>query len=162
MTFVSATSDTDALTATFVAEFTAPPARVWEVWTDPRKLERWWGPPTWPATFLEHDLVAGGGAHYVMNGPDGASMHGWWRLLTVDEPRTIEFEDGFAHEDGTPDPDQPITRSSVELVEIPTGTRMTTTAHFATTEQMEQLLAMGMVEGMSLAMGQIDDILAAG
>jgi len=160
MTFVSATHDTDTLTATFVAEFTAPPARVWQVWADPRQLERWWGPPTWPATFLQHDLVAGGSAHYVMNGPDGGSAHGWWRLLTVEEPRLIEFEDGFANEDGTPDPSLPVTQSSVELVGIPTGTRMTTTARFATSEQMQQLIGMGMVEGMTAAMGQIDEILA--
>ena len=36
---------------------------------------------------------------------------------------------------------------------------MTVTSRFATLEQMEQLVAMGMVEGMTGAMGQIDDLL---
>ena len=50
MTVISSAADPQALTMTFVAEFAAPPARVWQVWEDPRQLERWWGPPTWPAT----------------------------------------------------------------------------------------------------------------
>ena len=71
MTVLSTTPDTEARTLTVVAEFAAPPARVWQLWSDPRQLERWWGPPTWPATFVEHDLVPGGSARYVMTGPEG-------------------------------------------------------------------------------------------
>ena len=39
------------LTLTITAEFNAPVTRVWELWENPRLLERWWGPPTYPATF---------------------------------------------------------------------------------------------------------------
>ena len=77
------------------------------MWADPRQLERWWGPPTWPATFVEHDLTTGGGAHYFMTGPEGEKAHGWWRIVAVDEPRSIEFEDGFADEEGRPDDEMP-------------------------------------------------------
>ena len=51
MTVISSQKDLDALTLTIVAEFDADAARIWQVWEDPRQLERWWGPPTWPATF---------------------------------------------------------------------------------------------------------------
>ena len=88
--------------------------------------------------------------------------HGWWRVLAVAEPRSLEVEDGFAHEDGTPDPDLPVIRMSVELEAAADGTRMTITSRFATVEQMEQVLAMGMVEGMTEALGQVDGLLAAG
>lgn len=86
MTVVDTVTDTDALTLTIVSELAAPPERVWQVWADPRQLERWWGPPTWPATFTAHDLVPGGRAAYVMTGPDGEQAHGWWRVLAVDAP----------------------------------------------------------------------------
>ena len=43
MTVVSTKQNPEALTFTIVAEFTAPPSRVWQVWADPRMLERWWG-----------------------------------------------------------------------------------------------------------------------
>ena len=51
MTVTSVRTDPDTLTLTLTAEFEASPERVWNLWSDPRKLERWWGPPTYPATF---------------------------------------------------------------------------------------------------------------
>ncbi len=50
MTVTTVDTDLDARTLTLVAEFDAPVERVWELWADPRKLERWWGPPGYPAT----------------------------------------------------------------------------------------------------------------
>jgi uncharacterized protein YndB with AHSA1/START domain len=160
VTVVSTTQDTDALTFTLVADLAAPPARVWQLWADPRKLERWWGPPTWPATFVEHDVAVGGRSHYYMTGPDGETSHGWWRVLAVDEPKSLEFEDGFADESGAPAPEMATTRGRVELVETADGTRMTLTSSFTTAEQMEQLVEMGMVEGLTGAVGQMDALLA--
>jgi uncharacterized protein YndB with AHSA1/START domain len=159
MPVVSTTQDAEALTLTMVAELAAPPERAWQVWSDPRQLERWWGPPEWPASFEQHDFVVGGRVTYCMTGPDGEKARGWWQLLVVDEPRLIEFEDGFADESGTPNPDLPTTRARVDLEPIPSGTRMTITSHFATLEQMEQLARMGMVEGLTMSVEQIDALL---
>ena len=159
MTVISTTPGTSTLTLTIVADLAAPPARAWQVWVDPRQLERWWGPPTWPAAFVQHDIVVDGRSSYYMTGPDGEKAHGWWRFLSVDEPRSLEFEDGFADEAGAPNPDMPTTHARVDLHETSDGTRMTVSSRFATLEQMQQLVEMGMVEGMTLAMGQIDDIL---
>lgn len=161
MPVVSSTQDREALSFVIVAEFAAPPSRVWQIWADPRQLERWWGPPTWPATFEQHDIVAGGGASYYMTGPEGEKARGWWRFLAVDEPHAIEFEDGFADESGVPNPQMPTIHARVTLEETAAGTRMTVTSQFATAEQMDQLVQMGMQEGMTLAMGQIDELLTS-
>ena len=161
MTIVSSTQDPEALTFTIVAELAAPPSRVWQLWADPRQLERWWGPPTWPATFEQHDVVVGGGSRYYMTGPEGEKARGWWRFVSLDEPRSIEFDDGFSDESGLPNAEMPTIRGRVELEQTAAGTRMTVTSHFATAEQMQQLVEMGMVEGMNEAMGQIDKVLAA-
>jgi uncharacterized protein YndB with AHSA1/START domain len=160
MTVVSTEQDREALTLTIVAELAAPPARVWQVWADPRQLERWWGPPTWPATFEELDLKPGGRASYFMTGPEGEKSRGWWQFVAVDEPRSLEFEDGFSDESGEPNDAMPRTFARVELEEVPSGTRMTVASRFESREQMEQLVAMGMVEGITAAMGQIDGVLA--
>jgi uncharacterized protein YndB with AHSA1/START domain len=159
MSIVSTTQDPEALTLTIVAELAAPPERVWQVWSDPRQLERWWGPPTWPATFEEHDVVVGGVSRYYMTGPEGDKARGWWRFLALDEPRTLEFQNGFADDSGEPNRQMPTTRVLVELEESGAGARMTVTSRFSTVEQMEQLVQMGMAEGMTLAMGQIDRLL---
>ncbi len=159
MTVVSTTQDTERLTLTVVAELTAPPTRVWQLLADPRLLERWWGPPTWPATFVEHELVPGARSHYYMTGPDGEQAHGWWRIESVDEPRSVEMEDGFADASGAPAPDMPTNTTRIELAEAAGGTRLTVTSQFSTAEQMEQMTAMGMVEGLTGAMGQMDEVL---
>ncbi len=160
MSIVSSTQNPEDLTFVIVAEYPAPPARVWQVWSDPRQLERWWGPPTWPATFEQHDVSVGGSSQYYMTGPEGEKARGWWRFVSVDEPRSLEFEDGFADESGAPNPQMPVVRGRVELEATDAGTRMTVTSTFASVQDMEQLVGMGMVEGMTQAMGQIDALLA--
>ena len=60
MTVITSETNADDLTLTLVAEFDAEPERVWNVWEDARKLERWWGPPTYPATFTRHEFRVGG------------------------------------------------------------------------------------------------------
>jgi uncharacterized protein YndB with AHSA1/START domain len=161
MTIVSTAQDPQALTFVVVADLAAPPSRVWQVWADPRQLERWWGPPTWPATFEQHDLVEGGRSTYYMTGPKGEKARGWWRFVRVDEPRAIEFEDGFADESGAPQEDRPIIRGQVELQETDGGTRMTVTSRFASVAEMKELMGMGIEEGMTEAMGQLDAVVAA-
>jgi uncharacterized protein YndB with AHSA1/START domain len=160
MTVVSTQKDVDALTLTLVAEFDAGIEAVWQVWEDPRLLERWWGPPTWPATFAEHDFTAGGDARYYMTGPDGEKAHGWWRIIAIDAPRRLEFDDGFADQSGEPDASMEPMRMVVTLEPTATGTRMTTVTNFANADQLEKVLEMGMEEGMRSAMGQIDALLA--
>jgi uncharacterized protein YndB with AHSA1/START domain len=159
---VSTTKDPDALSFTIVTDLAAPPTRVWQIWSDPRQLERWWGPPTWPATVEQHDFVVGGRATYYMTGPDGEKSRGWWRFLALDAPRSLEFEDGFADESGEPSDAMPVIRGLVELEATTSGTRMTITTSFASVADMEQIMGMGVVEGMTGAMGQIDNIVAEG
>ncbi|MFJ5262361.1 SRPBCC domain-containing protein [Streptomyces sp. NPDC088387] len=161
MTVKSIDKDLDTLTLTLTAEFAAPVEKVWELWADPRRLERWWGPPTYPATVETHDLTPGGDVAYFMTGPEGDKHRGWWRITSVDAPTSLEFTDGFAHPDGTPNDELPTMAVSVRLVEQPGGTRMELRSLFDTREQMEQLIGMGMDEGLGAAVGQIDALLAA-
>ena len=111
MTIVSSKQDPEALTLRHRGGVRrAAVERVWQVWEDPRQLERWWGPPTWPATFEQHEFVAGGGSRYYMTGPEGEKARGWWRFVSLDEPRHLEFEDGFSDESGVPNPQMPTIR----------------------------------------------------
>jgi uncharacterized protein YndB with AHSA1/START domain len=160
VTVISSNKDVDALTLTFVAEFDADVKSVWQVWADPRRLERWWGPPTWPATFEQHDFLPGGESRYHMTGPEGEKAHGWWRIIAIDEPHRLEFDDGFADSNGEPDTTMRPMRMEMALEPIDHCTRMTTVTRFADADQLEKVLAMGMEEGMRLAMGQIDALLA--
>jgi uncharacterized protein YndB with AHSA1/START domain len=161
MTVTDVRKDHDALTMSISTEFDAPPERVWQLWADPRQLERWWGPPTYPATFTAHDFRPGGRVAYHMTGPNGEQPRGWWEIDEVEPPHRLVFCDGFANDDGQPNPDLPVTTARVTIEEIGEGrTRMSIESVFPSAEAMEQVLAMGAEEGLTQAVGQIDAILA--
>ncbi|GAB4098316.1 SRPBCC domain-containing protein [Sinomonas halotolerans] len=160
MTFVSSSKDTENLTLTVVAEFAAGRERVWQVWEDARQLERWWGPPGYPATFVRHEFVPGGRSHYYMTGPDGERGYGWWEVTSVEAPDRLEFLDGFANEDGSPVDPEDTSTTVVTLDEAGSTTRMTLVATFRSLEQLQRMAEMGMEEGLREATGQIDAILA--
>jgi uncharacterized protein YndB with AHSA1/START domain len=161
MTVTAVRKNSEALTMTTDAEFDASAERVWQLWADPRQLERWWGPPTYPATVDSHDLRPGGRVEYHMTGPKGDQPRGYWEIVEAGEPRSLVFRDGFANEDGTPNTELPTTQVHVTIEDIGDGrTRMSIESAFPSAEAMEQLLAMGMEEGLKQAMGQIDAILA--
>jgi uncharacterized protein YndB with AHSA1/START domain len=160
MPVTSVTRDLDNLTMTVVAEFDADVQRLWEAYADPRKLERFWGPPEYPATFTRHDAAAGGRSAYTMTGPDGDTHGGYWEWISVDPPKGFEVRDGFATAAGEPNTEMPSMRMVFLFEETDQGSRVTTTTHFDSLAQLEQLLEMGMDEGMRAAMGQMDSVLA--
>jgi uncharacterized protein YndB with AHSA1/START domain len=159
MSITSLDTDLDQLALSLVADFDAPIEKVWELWADPRKLERWWGPPTYPATFEKHDLSVGAECSYFMTGPEGDKHHGWWRIDAADPPRSLELTDGFADAEGNPNDDMPSTTMAMELTEHEGGTRMTMRSKFPSREAMEEMVEMGMVEGIREAVGQMDALL---
>jgi uncharacterized protein YndB with AHSA1/START domain len=161
VTVTAVRKNPQALTMTTEAEFDASPQRVWQLWADPRQLERWWGPPTYPATVTGHDLRPGGRVDYYMTGPSGDRHGGYWEVMRVDPLHSLAFRDGFSNEDGTPNAELPSTESRVTIDEIGRGrTRMSIESIFPSAEAMERLLAMGMEQGLQEAIGQIDAILA--
>lgn len=163
MTVTDITTDRDSLTMVVTSDLAASVERAWQLYADPRQLERWWGPPTYPATVVDHDLTPGGRVSYFMTGPEGDKHHGWWEIVSVDAPHRLELRDGFADDSGTPNPELPVTTMVATFTETDANrSRMVVTSRFPSVEAMEQLLEMGMDEGIREAAGQIDAILAEG
>ena len=161
MTVTAVEKSPEKLSMTITAEFDASPERVWQLWADPRQLERWWGPPSYPATVTAHDLAPGRRVEYHMTGPGGDQPRGFWDILEAEAPHRLVFRDGFANDDGTPNDELPGTTARVTIEEIAGGrTRMSIQSTFPSTQAMEQILAMGMEAGITQAVGQIDAILA--
>lgn len=161
MTVTAVRKDAENLTLTLTAEFDASPERVWELWEDPRQLDRWWGPPMYPATFTAHDLTPGGVMEYHMTGPEGDQPKGYWEIISTNPPRSLTFSDGFRNDDGSRNEDFPEMQVTVDIADLGDGkTQMTIETRFATADAMAELVAMGMEEGLTLAVGQIDGILA--
>ena len=107
MTVTDVRKNPTALTMTVACEWDAPIARVWQLWSDPRKLERWWGPPTYPATVVEHDPRPGGKVSYFMTSPEGEQHHGWWKVVADAAVhrhlrRAGEWRHAHGHRDAVP------------------------------------------------------------
>lgn len=160
MPVVSDYRDAETLTLTFVAEFDASVERVWRLWEDPRMLERWWGPPTFPATYDRHEFEVGGWAEYYMTGPDGEKPRGWWKYTAIDAPRRLEFDYGFSDDDGKPVDEMGSAHGVVTFESVDGTTRMAVVTTFANADQLQNMMEMGMQEGMRQALGQIDALLS--
>ena len=160
MPITDVSTDPERLTLTVVGDYDVPVERLWEAWIDPRRVERFWGPPGWPATFTRHDVAVGGRSEYVMTGPDGERSRGWWRFEHVDDGRAFEILDGFADADGGVDDSMPTMRMRLDVEAAGAGSRMRLVTTFPDVDAMERLLEMGMREGLSAALGQADDVVA--
>ncbi|MDV3126405.1 SRPBCC domain-containing protein [Mycobacterium sp. 21AC1] len=161
MPVTDVTQDAENLTLTITAEFAAPVERVWAVYADPRQLEKVWGPPTYPATVVDHSLTPGGRVTYFMTSPEGEKFAGWWEVTAVNEPESFSFRDGFADNDFNPVPDMPVSENSYRFEATDTGTRAVYVSRYESAEALQKVLDMGVVEGASSAINQIDDLLAA-
>jgi uncharacterized protein YndB with AHSA1/START domain len=155
MPLTSITKNAAKLTITVVGDYPVPQKRLWDAFADPRQLERFWGPPAFPATFTRHDFKVGGRAEYFLTLPEGKKWSGSWKFTAVHPISSFEAHDG---EDNAEDQNMPASmRFAFETT--PTGSRMTIVTQFSSVEAMEQTIP-GMEEGLRAAMPQLDALLA--
>ena len=162
MTVTSVEKDVEDLTMTVTADLDATAERAWQLWADPRQFERWWGPPGYPATVVDHDLRTGGRVIFFMTGDDGERHDSTWEVVSADPPSHLEVRDADVDEDGTPNDGNAMT-AMVITIEARDGDRavMAVRTHFDSLEGMERVLAMGIEEGMRMVLSQMDAVLAS-
>ena len=149
----SVTKDAATLTLTVVGDYLVSQQRLWDAFADPRQLERFWGPPTYPSTFTRHDFRVGGRAEYFLTAPNGEKLNGSWKFTAVNPISSFEAVDGDGDDKNGP------SSMKITFETTPTGSRMTAVAQFASVEGVEHVM-MGMQEGLRAAMPQLDVVLA--
>jgi uncharacterized protein YndB with AHSA1/START domain len=160
MSLISVEKDPESLTATVTADLDATVERTWQLWADPRQFERWWGPPDYPTTVVDHDLRPGGRIIFFMTGAEGERHDGTWEVIAADPPRRLELRDADVDDDGRPNDGNSMTAMIVTIDERNGGgSVMAIRTHFDTQAGMEEHLAMGFEEGMRLVFSQIDAVL---
>ena len=137
MPVTDVTNDAEALTMTLTAEFDAPLSRVWQLYADPRQLEKWWNPPGYPLTIVDHDLSVGGFVRAFVISPRAEGQ----RVLADHRrgrPRSMAWEDELPRRPGRTQPD--ITPTSMQLAlseRAGGGTVMTVVVAFVDAESMQ-------------------------
>jgi uncharacterized protein YndB with AHSA1/START domain len=161
MSVTSVEKDPESLTMTVTADLDATIERAWQLWADPRQFEQWWGPPDYPATVVDHDLRAGGRITFFMAGPEGARHDSTWEVIAADPPRHLELRDADVDDDGRPNDGNAMTAMIITIDERDGGGAvMAIRTHFDSQAGMEEVLAMGIEEGMRIVFSQIEAVLA--
>lgn len=161
MPVTNVTKDVAARTMTLTAELDATLDRAWRLYADHRQLERWWNPPGYPLTIVDHDLSVGGWLRAYVTPPEGEKVQAYWRITAVDAPRSMAWEDGFLDDQGEPSSDIPPTSMSLTLAErAGGGTVMTIVVGFPSDESMRWYLDMDIAAQMTVTIGQCDALLA--
>ncbi len=160
MTLLSIDKNASAKTLAVTAEFDAPVESVWELWADPRLLERWWGPPEFATTVEHHDLTPGGRITHFMTSPDGEKFPAEWSVLAVEVPRRLVLADADVDAAGVPNDGNGITRMEITIEPAEGRTRMVVTSVFASTVDMEKELVSGFEAGMRQIVQRIEAVLA--
>ena len=73
----------------------APPAKVFQAWTDPALITQWFTPPPWKTVHVETDVRPGGSSYLVMKGPEGQEMPNRGVYLEVIRNEKLVFTDAY-------------------------------------------------------------------
>lgn len=152
--------ETDGRKLLITRDFDAPPALMFEVWSDCKHLKHWWGPKEWPMDECEMDFREGGTWHFSLRGPnEGDESWGIAVYKEIDKPRKIVYQDNFSDKDGNINEEMPGMLVTVEFHDYKGKTRVASTTLFNTPETREKVVEMGVVEGMSSSMERLDEYL---
>lgn len=94
----SATADREIATTRI---FNAPRERVWQMWTDPELICKWWGPNGFTNTIHEMDVRPGGVWRFIMHGPDGIDYPNLITYIEVIKLQLLRYQHG--EDEGRPD-----------------------------------------------------------
>lgn len=157
---IDVSQNLDTFTLTFVTEFAAPFSASGRFTPPHANLNAFGGPPSYPATFVDHKLSVGGHMTYFMTSPEGEKYCGYWQVTGVEAPKKFIFYDGCANADFNPIPDMPRSKNTYTFEETDNVTRASYSSIFASKEGLEKVLEMGVIEGATSAINQIDGLLA--
>jgi uncharacterized protein YndB with AHSA1/START domain len=161
MGVTSVEKDPESLTMTVTAGLDATVERAWQLWADPHQFEQWWGPPGYPVTVVDYGLRTGGRIAFFMTGPDGERHDSTWEVVAADPPRQLELRDADVDDEGRPNDGNGMTALIITIGEGNAGSAvMAIRIHFDSKAGMDQVLAMGVEEGMRAVFSQIDAVLA--
>jgi uncharacterized protein YndB with AHSA1/START domain len=71
--------------------FDAPRELIWDAWTDPKHIVKWWGPRGFTTTIHEMDVRPGGIWKHTMHGPDGTDYPSQCVFIEVVKPERIVY-----------------------------------------------------------------------
>ena len=154
------TPDLDAKLLFVERLFDAPRELVFKAWSEAERLSQWWGPRGWTVPYCKVDFRPGGVWHYCMEGPGG--MQSWGKAVynEIVVPERIVYTDTFSDEAGNQAPGMPVMVITVEFIDEGGKTRVVSRGEFASREDLESLIQMGLIQGLTETWDRLEEYLA--
>lgn len=143
--------------------FQAPRELVFKAFSEAEHLKRWWGPKGWTIPVCNVDFRPGGIWHYCMkcedkNLGDFYGMEAWGKALykEISVPEQVVYTDWFSDAEGNIAENMPETLVTLDFVELDGKTKLVNTAKYISPEALQTVLDMGMLQGMSETLDNLD------
>ncbi|GKY88497.1 SRPBCC family protein [Sinisalibacter aestuarii] len=153
-------TDTTTHTLRIRREFAAGRALVWDCYTKSELLEKWFAPTPLVTKTTHMDFSEGGYWHYAMVDPEGTHYWGRMDYRAIEPVDRYSSVDSFTDETGTPNPDMPSADWDVTFEDAEIGTLVSTTVQYASAEDLQKVIDMGMEAGLASALENLDALLA--
>ncbi len=141
-------------------EFDAPVETVWKAWTDSKILDLWWAPTPWQARTKSMDFKEGGHWLYSMVGPEGEEHWARFDFTSINPLNSFAGKDSFCDENGKINESMTGSTWANRFSSAENKTIVSTELLFSTKANLEQMIEMGFKEGLSMAMENLDKLLA--
>lgn len=165
-----ARTDPQALTFTMLREFDFARELVFDAFGTCEALTQWLAPADWTLPFCEIDFRPGGTCRYAMRAPAGTigpngedPWDAWGKSYyeDVERPEHITYRDTFTDEHGEPAEGMPEMRVTIRFIDLGGGrTNLINTTQFASLEDLEGGVEIGMAEGWATSLDHLETYLA--
>jgi uncharacterized protein YndB with AHSA1/START domain len=143
-------------------EFSAPISKVWAAWTESHLLDQWWAPKPWKARTKTMDFREGGYWLYAMVGPDGTEHWSRADYKSITPLKSFSAQDAFCDEDGNINPNLPRSFWTNEFSETSNSTTIVSIeTAYDDLSDLEKVIEMGVKEGLSAALENLDELLSS-
>ena len=151
---------TDGNILTIERTFSAPLGLVWRTWTEAELLDQWWAPEPWKSETSHMEFKEGGYRLYAMVGPEGEKHIARTNYLSIDIHKQFSGEDAFCDQDGNVNPEMPVSTFNNQFDETGDSTLVTVVSEYGSEEHLQQVIEMGMKEGLEMAFENLDRLLS--
>lgn len=152
-------ADKQTRTLTMRRAFDAGRELVWDCYTRQELLERWFAPKPMTTRTKSFDFREGGHWHYVMVEPNGTEYWGWTDYLAISPVEYYTANDAFSNEAGEINNELPGAQWKVSFLDKGDSTVVESVLTFESVEGLEEVVKMGMEEGMVATWGALDELL---
>ena len=154
------TVDKETRTVYVKKEFVAEQALVWDAYTKPELLDQWWAPKPWLSKTKSMEFKEGGRRLYAMCGPEGEEHWALADFTSITPKTNFKFLDAFCDALGNLNDEMPRSDWDVAFVDKGNTTMVNIAIKHKTLADLEKIISFGFKEGFTMALNNLDEILA--